>query len=56
LNYIKPTIPFISAGVELKHKYTIELHRCKYTDELKELYAKYEKHVHKKEDVTQDGT
>ena len=32
-----------------RHKYTIHLHRAMYTDELFELYQRYEMHVHKKE-------
>ncbi len=32
-----------------KHIYTIELHRAKYTDELKELSLRYEKAVHHKD-------
>ena len=34
-----------------RHKYTIHLHRAMYTDELYELYKRYEMHVHKKERV-----
>ena len=30
-----------------KHIYTIEIHRCKYTDELRDLALKYEKTVQK---------
>ena len=48
LNYIKPLFPFDSTK-NPKHVYTIELHRCKYTEELKDLSLKYEKAVHKKE-------
>lgn len=32
-----------------KHKYTISIHRAMFTNELYELYLKYEKHVHKKD-------
>ena len=48
LNYIKPLFPF-DATKKPKHVYTIELHRCKYTEELKDLSLKYEKAVHKKD-------
>ena len=48
LNYIKPLIPFDNTK-KPKHVYTIELHRCKYTEELKVLSLKYEKAVHKKD-------
>ncbi len=32
-----------------KHIYTIEIHRALFTEELYELYQKYEKFVHNKE-------
>ena len=48
LNYISPLIPFDTTK-KPKHVYTIELHRCKYTEELKDLSLKYEKSVHKKD-------
>ena len=32
-----------------QHKYTIHLHRAMFTEELYEVYKKYEKHVHKKD-------
>jgi arginyl-tRNA--protein-N-Asp/Glu arginylyltransferase len=37
------------AGVKPKHVYTIELHRAMFTEELYELYIRYEKAVHKKD-------
>lgn len=32
-----------------KHKYTIHLHRAVFTEELYQLYKRYEMHVHKKD-------
>lgn len=33
----------------MAHAYTIELHKAMFTEELYELYDKYEKAIHKKE-------
>ena len=46
---MEPKIPYVPEVKEPKHVYTIELHRAVYTDELYEMYSKYEKAVHNKE-------
>ncbi|TNV81128.1 hypothetical protein FGO68_gene1509 [Halteria grandinella] len=50
-HYVKSFIPFDSKGKRPKHKYTIEMHRCKFTQELFELGVKYESSIHKRETV-----
>ena len=47
-NYVKPYIPF-ECKIKPKHIYSLELHRCKYTEELRDLTIRYEKAVHKKD-------
>ena len=44
--YLDEHIPY-KAVQEPKHVYTIELRNCVYSDEVFEVYKKYEKHVHK---------
>ena len=44
-----PLIPYVPAVAEPAHVYTIEFHRALYTEELYDLYSKYELAVHKKE-------
>lgn len=46
--YLDPHIPYVPVA-EPKHHYTIELHRAVFTEELFEVYQKYEKAVHKKD-------
>lgn len=41
-----------AAAHQVKHAYTLHLHRCIYTPELAELSKKYEKAVHKRDDQT----
>ena len=53
MNYILPFLPEIEKPKNQKVKYTIEIHRALYTEELFELYQKYEKAVHNR-DVTQE--
>ena len=52
--YVKSIIPFNEEGIKPKHVYTIEFHRCKYTEELKDLMIKYEEKVHKRTNVNED--
>ena len=42
MNYLKTFLPFEANGKAPKHNYTIEIHRCKFTEELCELGIKYE--------------
>ncbi|TNV81169.1 hypothetical protein FGO68_gene6895 [Halteria grandinella] len=53
-HYVKSFIPFETKGKKPKHKYTIEMHRCKYTEELEELSTKYEIAVHQRQETGRD--
>ena len=46
--YLEEHIPY-KAVQEPKHVYTIEMRNSVYSDEVFEVYKKYEKHVHKKD-------
>jgi len=39
----------------LAHKYTIEITKSVFDDEVFNVFKKYEKHVHGKEDKSRDG-
>jgi arginyl-tRNA--protein-N-Asp/Glu arginylyltransferase len=49
-NYLIEYTPYDPpAGVEPVHKYTIEIHKAMFTEELYALYIRYEQFVHKKD-------
>jgi hypothetical protein len=50
VHYIKPFHPFDFKGQRPKHKYTIEIHRCKYTKELEDMSTKFETTIFKRTD------
>ena len=51
LNYVKSYIVFDNKGRIPKHKYTLELHRCKFNEEILYLSDKFESTVFKRTDV-----
>lgn len=53
-NYIVPFEDYLEKDIHVskeppKHKYTIHLHRAMFTEEIFEVYKRYELAVHKKE-------
>lgn len=55
-SYFKEIVPFkMEKGETLAHKYTIEIKKAVFDDEVFQVFKKYEKHVHDKDDKSRDS-